>query len=100
MKKFLIAPALVLFLSACAGDSATKANVALGIACDAAASLAVQIETLVENDVVPVDAFGKIRAADAAVDTACLPDSIVDPELGVTIVNNAISVFEGIKEAY
>lgn len=96
MKKYLLIIA-VLAVSACAGDPATRATNALGVACD---GFAVALDQLT-----PMKAAGKISAANiarvdgakAAVDKVCLPGAVVDPADAVKVVNQGIALLNQIR---
>ncbi len=96
MKRYLLVIAL-LAMAACAGDPATRATNALGVACD---GFAVALDQLT-----PMKAAGKISAANIArvdgakkaVDQVCLPGAVVDPADAVNVVNQGITLLNQIR---
>lgn len=82
-------------LSACAGTNATRATNALGIACNAYAAA---LDKLADRKAgLTVAMVERVNTANRVVDPVCSPNSPFDPAAGVAIVENAITIIQGIK---
>lgn len=87
----------LLVVGACAGDAATRATNALGVACDGFAVALEQLTPLKAAGKISADNIARVDAAKSAVDKACLPGSVVDPAAAVSIVNQGIALLNQIR---
>ena len=90
-----LAMMFALTLSACAGTNATRATNALGIVCNAYATALDKLADRKKG--LTVAMVEKVNTANRVVDPVCKPGSPFDPAAGVTIVENAIAIIEGIR---
>lgn len=83
-------------LTACAGDTQTRATSSLAIACDSVASVLDQLAPRRAAGALSTDAVTKINNTKAVTDKVCLPNSPFDPATAMSIVQNAITILKGI----
>jgi hypothetical protein len=98
MKRYLVILA-VLALAACAGDTATRATNALGIACDAHATLLEQVTPLRAAGKISASNVSRVDASIAVVRPVCSKDAVVDPATAINIVNSGIELLKSVKES-
>jgi len=98
MKKLIVLAALATLLAGCAGTWETRANNALGIACDGYATVLDQI-TPHKADL-SMENVKRVDSANTLVDKACLPGSGIDPEDAISTVREGIDLLKNIKESF
>lgn len=93
MRKFILAILCTgPLLAACAGDPATRATVALGVACDNYAFALDQLAPMAAAGRLSAETIARVNAVNAQVAPLCRSDSLVDPAAAVGTVERAIAL--------
>lgn len=96
MKRYILILA-VLAVAACAGDPATRATNALGVACDGFAVALDQLTPMKAAGKISTANIARVDSAKKAVDQACLPGAVIDPATAVDVVNQGIALLNQIR---
>jgi len=97
MKHVLLAAVMAVILSACAGDKATRATNALGIACKTHAEALRQVTPL-KPKMAP-DTISIVDTSVSLVRPVCSQKSkVIDPKTAVGIVESGIALLTDVKE--